>query len=95
MTMGIHQQMSDKLPQADAHVNFTYEYLDTGVMVHIDWVGGDIVEIPLESLSGNNLFIRRSGDYIIIGQYTVRILGYKSPGSLVCKLVGIGKEDFE
>jgi hypothetical protein len=79
------------LPEITAQINITRTNIDNGVQYTFDVVGGDVIGVTLEYIQNSlNDLVHISGDYLIIGNLGFMILGYKSPGILVCRLSDIG-----
>lgn len=74
-------------------ISVAMEYTIEGVMFHVEWRGGGVATMTLEALMDGNPLIRLSGDYVYIGQYVAEIIGYKSPGILVIKRLGLTHEE--
>lgn len=75
-----------ELPEITGNIEFKREVTATGVTYHMTWVGGDTIAIGLKFLH-KGYEIGLFGDKLIIGPHTTEIIGYQSPGILVCKRI--------
>lgn len=81
------------LPEITGRINITRTNTENSVQYTFDLVDGDVIGVTLGYIQNSlNDLVRISGDYLIIGNMGFMILGYKSPGILVCRLADLGGE---